>query len=183
MYAGGDFTQAGGVAASRVARWNGTAWSSLGAGVSISTVNVMAVYAITVAANGEVQAGGSFQAAGGISANSIAKWSGTAWSSLGTGTGSGLNGIINAVVVAGNGEVYVGGNFVQAGGITVNNLAKWNGTAWSSLGTGFDGPVYALALAGNGDLYAGEDFGMPEPQRSTALPSGTARLGAAWVPA
>ena len=44
---------------------------------------------------------------------------------------------------------------------TVNRIAKWNGTVWSSLGTGMGGPaspspdVYALAEMPNGDLIAG----------------------------
>jgi len=34
LYAGGNFTIAGGVAANRVAKWNGSSWSSLGSGVT-----------------------------------------------------------------------------------------------------------------------------------------------------
>ena len=32
VYAGGDFTTAGGVSASRIAKWDGTSWSALGHG-------------------------------------------------------------------------------------------------------------------------------------------------------
>jgi len=32
LYAGGDFTTAGGVAANRIAKWNGSSWSQLGSG-------------------------------------------------------------------------------------------------------------------------------------------------------
>jgi len=34
LYAGGDFTSAGGVPAPSIAKWNGTAWSAVGGGVS-----------------------------------------------------------------------------------------------------------------------------------------------------
>jgi len=34
LYAGGSFTTAGGVAATNIARWNGTTWSALGSGVT-----------------------------------------------------------------------------------------------------------------------------------------------------
>ena len=43
LYAGGGFTTAGGVAANRIAKWNGSAWSALGSGMN------GAVYALAVA--------------------------------------------------------------------------------------------------------------------------------------
>src|SRR6185369_13961633 len=54
-----------------------------------------------------------------------------------------------------------GGEFGVAGGVTVNFIAKWNGSTWSSLGTGMNGPVYALAVHDDGGgpaLYAGGAF-------------------------
>ena len=33
LYAGGDFTTAGGVPANHIAKWNGSAWSALGSGI------------------------------------------------------------------------------------------------------------------------------------------------------
>jgi hypothetical protein len=43
LYAGGQFTAAGGTAASRIARWDGSSWSALGAGLD-STVYALAVH-------------------------------------------------------------------------------------------------------------------------------------------
>ena len=34
LYAGGDFTTAGGNAANDIAQWNGSSWSALGSGIS-----------------------------------------------------------------------------------------------------------------------------------------------------
>ena len=34
LYAGGDFTTAGGVAANRIAKWDGSSWSALGSGMN-----------------------------------------------------------------------------------------------------------------------------------------------------
>ncbi|MGY3089509.1 hypothetical protein ACVWYF_002557 [Hymenobacter sp. UYAg731] len=163
VYAGGQFTQAGGAAANCIARWDGTAWSSLGTGTDngvSGSQSVTAVTALAVAGNGDVYVGGDFTQAGGAAANYIAKWNGTAWSSLGTGTGGrgGSLAAVKALAVAGNGDVYVGGGFTQAGGVAANYIAKWDGTAWSSLGTGTDNTVMALAVAGNGDVYAGVSF-------------------------
>jgi len=160
VYAGGEFTQAGGVAVNRIAKWNGTVWSPLGAG----TANGVDGYirALVVAGNGDVYAGGSFTKAGGMSANNIARWNGKAWSSLGAGTANGVNGTVNALAVAGNGVVYAGGEFSQAGGVAAHHVAKWNGKAWRPLGMGTaigeNDNVYALALTANGTLYMGGSF-------------------------
>ncbi|MBO2009355.1 hypothetical protein [Hymenobacter negativus] len=156
VYAGGYFSRAGGVSATNVAKWNGTAWSRMGAGMSGGATN--GVLALAVTGSGDVYAGGDFRLAGGIAANYIAKWNGTAWSSLGTGADNGTNYYVKALAVAGNGDVYIGGLFSQAGSVAANRVAKWNGTAWSSMGNWFNSTVHALVVAGNGDVYAGGEF-------------------------
>ncbi|MFD2720828.1 hypothetical protein ACFST9_19055 [Hymenobacter monticola] len=156
VYAGGDFAQAGGTAASNVAKWNGTAWGSLGTGTS-NGVNG-SVSALAIAGNGDVLVGGDFTQAGGRAAGHVARWNGNAWSTLGTGGFNGVDTGVLALAVAGNGDVYVGGYPRTAGGMTINNVAKWNGTAWSSLNGGVNGDVKVLVVAGNGELYAGGTF-------------------------
>jgi len=84
----------------------------------------------------------------------IAKWNGSAWSSLDTGT----VGYVYALACDGSGNLYAGGNFTTAGGVSVNYIAKWNGSAWSTLGTGMSNAVYALACDSGGNLYAGGMF-------------------------
>lgn len=63
------------------------------------------------------------------------------------------------VILNDNGNVYVGGEFIDADGVTVNNIAFWNGStsSWSTIGDGFEGMVYALAIF-NDFLYAGGNF-------------------------
>lgn len=43
-----------------------------------------------------------------------------------------------------NSNIYAAGNFKTAGTITVNGIAKWDGTSWSALGTGMNGIVYDI---------------------------------------
>jgi hypothetical protein len=67
--------------------------------------------------------------------------------------------------------VYVGGEFLNAGGVAANSIASWNGTTFTPLGGGLTGPlpwVFSLATfdAGSGPaLWAGGVFntagGMP----------------------
>ncbi|MBI5022094.1 MAG: T9SS type A sorting domain-containing protein [Ignavibacteriales bacterium] len=72
---------------------------------------------------------------------------------------SSISGPVYAMAVNAAGEMFVGGSFLTAGGITVNNIAKWNGTNWSALGTGVYslGTVYAIAVNGS-DVYVGGSF-------------------------
>jgi hypothetical protein len=71
LIAGGEFSTAGGVSASKIAKWNDSTWSPLGSGMT----SYGCVYALTVF-NNDLIAGGYFTNAGGISAHNIAKWNG-----------------------------------------------------------------------------------------------------------
>ena len=70
VYVGGRFGVIGTVAANCIAKWDGTAWSALGRGMSY--VNALAV------SGTDLYAGGFFTTAGGVAANYIAKWDGSA---------------------------------------------------------------------------------------------------------
>ena len=69
---------------------------------------------------------------------------------------SGPGGDVYALAVSGS-TLYAGGRFTTAGGESVNNIAKWDGTSWSALGSGMDAEVLALAVSGT-DLFAGGYF-------------------------
>jgi len=62
------------------------------------------------------------------------------WSALGTGVigGGGIstNPAVSPLAVDNAGNLYASGKFTSAGGVMVNSIAKWNGTAWSALGSG-----------------------------------------------
>jgi hypothetical protein len=152
VYAGGSFRTAGGVTVNRIAKWNGSSWSALGSGMENF------VYALAVSGS-HVYAGSIFTTAGPSPANYIAKWNGSSWSAL----GSGINSDVYALAVSGS-DVYAGGTFIMAtngGGVavTVNRIAKWNGSSWVALGSGINGPVRELVVSG-GDVYAGGSFTM-----------------------
>jgi len=73
LYAGGYFTTAGGSPASRIARWDGSTWSTLGSGMN------EAVFALTVFDDGSgpaLYAGGRFPGAVDSSDSFLARWSG-----------------------------------------------------------------------------------------------------------
>ena len=43
--------------------------------------------------------------------------------------------VVYALALSGT-NLYAGGYFTMAGGVVVNNMAKWDGSAWSALGSG-----------------------------------------------
>jgi hypothetical protein len=55
--------------------------------------------------------------------------------------------------------LYITGAFTTANGVTVNRIAKWDGTNFVSLGTGLNsGTCYALASDNDGNIYVGGNF-------------------------
>jgi hypothetical protein len=154
LYVGGEFTMAGGIAANRIVRWNGSSWSALGSGVAGGFIPAPGVYELVVSGS-NVYAAGNFTTAGGGFAFDLAKWNGSSWSALGSGINGG-GGSVNALAVSST-TLYVGGSFTTAGGSAANNIAEWNGSSWAALGPGMNGQVLALAVAGT-DLYAGGLF-------------------------
>ncbi|MFZ2725540.1 MAG: hypothetical protein WAX77_04770 [Methylococcaceae bacterium] len=127
------------------------AWQPLSTGLTGGTP---AVNALAIDSSGHLYAGGIFTTAGGSSASNIAKWDGSAWSAVGSGT----NGTIKALAVSGS-NLFTGGTFTTAGGSTVNAIAKWDGTTWSALNSGVatTNEVDALNVSGT-TLYVGGAF-------------------------
>ncbi len=153
LYVGGFFYTAGGVwAVNNIAKWNGSAWSALGSGMTgVMNNTTPSVFALAVSGT-NLYVGGNFTMAGGVSATNIAKWDGSTWSALGSGVTPGVR-----VLAASGTSIYAGGGITTAGGLPAINIAKWDGSAWSALGSGISGGpnpgVYALAVSG-ASLYA-----------------------------
>ena len=154
VVAGGRFSTAGGVAASCIARWNGTIWAPVGTGIPQLGFAWPwnPVMALTRLPNGDLVAGGAFTQAGGVPANAVARWNGTTWSPMGTG----LSGTVHALTTLPNGQVQAGGRFSP-----FNEVRQWNGNSWlpsAYVGSSFATTVYSLATSANGAVAAGGYF-------------------------
>ncbi len=170
LYVGGWFTDAGrNNANDHVTRRSGTAFVPLGD----KTVEPLNGNVETVVISGtDVYVGGSFTNAGNTpGADYIAKWDGTQWSALLSGT-AGLTGTVYAIALQGN-DVYVGGAFQNAG----NNgdadfLARWDGSKWTGLLSGTTGvtdTVYTIAFSGTSQLFVGGAFTSTTPVSLTHI--------------
>ncbi len=151
LYAGGEFassinTGGNNIPTNNIAKWNGTTWSALGGGLSGTPITTSVLTNLRVCAitgyNNELYAAGNFTIAGGLPASCIAKWNGTNWSALGSGT----NFPVNALVVNNN-DLYVGGDFSVAGGIATNHVARWNTTCAP--------PVASITASGTATICSG----------------------------
>ncbi len=135
LYAGGDFSTAGGVPASNIAKWDGSSWSPLGSGVAGGSGGVYNLHVYDDGSGPGLYAGGWFETAGGITTNGIAKWDGSSWSALGAGVGvlGGEAVIWFETFDDGIGDaLYVGGEFTSMNGQPATGLAKWDGSAWTN---------------------------------------------------
>lgn len=153
LYAGGEFTSIGGVAANRIAYWDGSAWNAMGTGMAGVG---KATYSIVEGPDGSIYAAGDGSDYGGIANTaSLGKWDGSVWSSI-TTTASANNYILK-LAFGPDGILYAGGGFTTINGVAAVRVAQRSvaGT-WTALGGGSSLDVYAMIIAGN-RLYIGGD--------------------------
>jgi hypothetical protein len=180
LYAGGWFSTAGGVPASRIARWDGSQWQPLGGGLGGG------VAALAIGPDGSLYAGGQFAMAGGVVTSGVARWDGAAWHPL----GGGVAGEVLSLAVGPRNMLYAGGAFTTAGGVVANYIARWDGSQWHPLGSGMQGnygPPYVLAMAPgpDGSLYVGGKFITAGGKPSSYIAQWTgaaAQTPVAWFP-
>ena len=162
LYVGGNFTQAGGEPANLIAvfdttQTNNAGWSALGDGVS-NTVLALAAIGDDLYVGGAFKFGGFFDGrANHIQVYDTTQTGDAGWSAL----GDGVNSTVRALTAIGD-DLYVGGDFIEAGGEPALHMAVYDTTetgnaGWSALGVGPDSKVRALTAIGD-KLYVGGGF-------------------------
>lgn len=156
LYAGGEFTYSGSTGINYLGFWNGTAWNQVGGGTN-DDVEAMCTW------DNALYIGGDFTTAGGITVNHICKWDGTNFSAVGSGFTSEMMMpcMVHSLCVY-DSSLYAGGMFSHCGGSDMHNIAKWNGSTWSSIGDigeGMDYNVVSAMCVYNDQLFIGGNFG------------------------
>ncbi|MBT8304030.1 MAG: PQQ-dependent sugar dehydrogenase, partial [Bacteroidia bacterium] len=154
LYVAGIFETIGNMTSRNIASWNGNEWSAL---MDTSTSQIGTnneIRSLHIADDGILYVGGNFDEAGGNTANRIATWNGSNWSTLGDGT----SGFVQAITSTSS-DVYLGGNFALAGEQTVNRIVGWNmaSSDWFTFGNGVNNNVNSLLHDGT-HLYAAGQF-------------------------
>lgn len=178
IFVGGNFRTAGGAVVNSVGKWDGTRWHSTGVPVedgywydfeAFDAGDGAKLYAVMRAL--------PFH-------QGVMRWTGDAWEPVGAPfqLGSGTQFKLLGYDDGGGRQLYVGGSMQAAAGVSVGNIARWNGVVWSAVGVGFDGSVRDLAEFDDGSgpaLYAVGSFTF---SGSVAV-SGIAKWdGSAWQP-
>jgi trimeric autotransporter adhesin len=128
-----------------------------------------AAYDMTIDGQKIIIAGGQpFQAG----TETIRVWDGTAWNNLARVSGGSYTNV-NAIAAIGN-DIYIAGSFYQAGGLSVNNIVRWNRITrtWHQLGNdtlnGINGTVMTMVASGS-RLYLGGYFFPPGSKSVTGI--------------
>jgi hypothetical protein len=150
LYAGGSFTHAGGLTVNKIARWNGTAWDSLGSGAIYGAP----VFSITKF-QGKIFASSVFDNFPSSNQNWLYWWNGNRWDTLDVRINQEV-----ATFKEYNNNLYLGGLFSKIGTQDANFIARYDGTNFY--------PISLPSVAGGysvkaieffqGEMYVGGNF-------------------------
>jgi hypothetical protein len=142
----------GSTIANGLARWDGSAWSPVGAGAQPAVVS-QGIYSMCVSDTdgdgaAELVAAGLL-ASGATSGSQVAAFNGSPWSSVGgtffrtqspTNLAAAVQRVASVDLGDGSGPTLFATGFLDlVGGVTVASLARWNGKAWVDAGGRFPG--------------------------------------------
>jgi hypothetical protein len=148
LYIGGAFTNAGADPDADYIAYltGGGTWSNVGGGLSAN------VNALIFASDGStLYVGGVFTDAGGdANADYITEFNGQIYRALGTG----LDNNCYALGIGPDDMLYAAGSFTVAGGLTVDDIAKWNGSSWAHLD---------VILPAGANIVRGMEPGLADP--------------------
>jgi len=148
LYAGGNFINWNADPASDfIVQFDGSIWSAVGTSPFGATdYPQRGAMAIDTSDNLYV----------GTQVGIVRKWNGSAWSTIGTAAGGNVD--IWSIYVASDGTIYVGGDYTSISSVSANNIASYNGSAWSPLGSGVNAAVFSIRQTANGLFIVGGNF-------------------------
>lgn len=203
LYAGGLFTEVGGVNTNYIARWDGGAWSSIGSLASFMAADGLYANdtALFIGDGGRVRLWNGTDHSF-LTGNSSSSFNSTAysmahfrdtlyvggffstpfarvarWNGSGyEGLTSGCNAQVSDLLPFGD-RLFVGGNFTLAGDSVVNHTALWNGTGWERMGAGVNDDVFTHCIFQD-TLYIGGRFTIANGQTASRVAKWN---GTQWV--
>lgn len=173
----GQFVTVGSLPANNIARWDGTQWHPLGAGLDLRAECLLP------RPNGDLLCGGYFTSAGLAPIPGVARWNGTQWSAVGAGIGVGFTQHVAELRALANGDVLACGSFAGSGTTTLSGIGRFDGAAWQPYGVGFSSensltPVHTAIELPGGDVVAG---GLMTISGATAFTGAARWNGTEWT--
>ena len=147
-----------------VLSYDGSEITRIGKGVYLTTASGFSelpnIYDI-IEFNGNLIACGEFDKVGDEFIHGIMQWNGSSWSEMSSGLDGNINGTAPVMfphqMIVQDSNLYVVGNFKNAGEVEVNGIAKWDGENWTNMGDGFNGTVYGITVFEN-EIIVGGSF-------------------------
>ena len=152
LIAYGNFDSIEGVAASCIAKWNGSVWSAF------DTTHFRLPYILVAKEyQGQLYIGGNFANWDG-SLDRLARWDGTKWNPVGNGIRGGSASV--ATMVEYQGKLIFAGNFNKSQGNPGNAIVGWDGYNWQEMGNAISeqGATVSDAKVFDNDLYVCGNF-------------------------
>jgi hypothetical protein len=134
----GTFTLEGVQMLNSAAAWTGTAWIPLGQGLTnpgmgVANVRATKVWDDHTGAGPALYVAGRFTVAGVTTVRNVAKWDGTAWFDVGTGTNNDVY-ALQTFEHDGTSDLYAGGLFQEAGGKLAWYFSRFSNSCSSEVG-------------------------------------------------
>lgn len=166
LFVGGSFNvnPAQGEPFGNIARWTGARFEPIapGADATANEVHAIALFEGEIHISGFLN-GLTIEGHRPTGARRLARWSQGSWRVVGNAGGGALEGgtsLLALRLAVYEGALFLGGEFstVDAGAavpVSANNIARWDGNAWSPLSSGVNGRVIALQSTPQGLLVGG----------------------------
>ena len=152
LYAGGTFSSADNLSTENIAKWSEVRWAKLAEDQTFNG-DVRAIKFNFASSGTKMYVGGEFTEINGEKFNYIAMWDGDNWNKITENGYTGFNGPVYALESF-KGDMYFGGSFTAACGMTSNRITRWKkstasfDSSWMGIGTtsGLNGTVRAIAI-------------------------------------
>jgi len=134
-------------------------WDDANVGANPTVMGIGGVHVIAIAPDKTIYVGGDFTGWNNQAGRDyIARYDPQAgtWSTV--GPGGAVNGEVWDIKFAPNGDMYIGGAFLNVGGGAGDYVAYWDGVNWNPVAAGGTGAVQALTFGLDGILYIGGGF-------------------------
>jgi uncharacterized delta-60 repeat protein/uncharacterized repeat protein (TIGR01451 family) len=157
---GGSFTEVYGTSRNSIARMhpNGTVDVTFNPGTGASGP----INAVALQSDGKVLIGGDFILVNGVSRFRVARLNADGSVDTTFNPGAGTDGAVNAIAIADDGRILIGGNFSSVDGVAASRIARLNSDgsldASFNAGTGANDYISSIAVQPDGNIVVGGNF-------------------------